>query len=129
MISSKVPLVVITGAILLLTACVRPMKLATPPLYLQDVEYIYCTAANLHDRPITVDIVVYDQLGDRRAGIGPRVLEPGGAAYQHCNTDLDIEVNPVRYCVITYEGEMGKVIGSVQVNPPEGEAVPASIIP
>ena len=122
-----------TGSLMLLiltaTACVGSHRLTTPPLYLQDAGILYCTAVNLHDMPVTLDINVYDQNGNNRCGAGPWTLDPGHTVYQVCNSDLHIDIDPVRYCIFTYDGERGKIVGSAQIDPPEGEAIPALAVP
>jgi len=113
----------------LLSACVGPMKLVTPPLYLRNANYLYCTAVNLHDSPVTVDINVLDQEGNKRCGAGPWELDPGHTVFQICNSDISTELQPVRYCIFTYKGEKNKIVGSAQINPPEGSAIPAITVP
>jgi len=112
-----------------LAGCTSPQKLITPPLYLKDAGILYCTAVNLHSADRTVDIQVYDEQGNQRCGAGPFTLSPGQTVSQVCNSDLHIEEHPVRYCIFTYEGSRGMVVGSAQINPPGGEAVPAHPIP
>jgi len=116
-------------ASLILTGCVSSQKLVTPPLYLKNAEVLYCTAVNLHSTDKTIDIRVFDEHGNQRCGAGPRTLAPGRAESQLCNSDLHIDSDPIRYCVFTYDGYAGKVVGSGQIDPPEGEAVTAVPVP
>ena len=114
---------------LFITGCVSSQKLITPPLYLKNADVLYCTAVNLHSTDKTIDIQVFDEQGNYRCGVGPRTLAPGHAEFQVCNSDLHIDTVPIRYCVFTYDGHAGKVIGSAQIDPPEGEAVTAVAVP
>lgn len=108
-----------------MTGCVGHRMLVTPPLYLKNAHIIHCTAVNLNDDPLSIDIKVFDEGGNQRCGVGPSMVAPGHTVAQYCNSDLSLDPQPIRYCVFTYEGEKNKVVGGVQINPPEGEAVPA----
>ncbi len=121
--------IIIVLSVFLLSACAGQMKLVTPPLYLRNANYLYCTAVNLHDNPVTVDINVLDQEGNKRCGAGPWELDPGHTVFQICNSDISTELEPVRYCIFTYQGEKNKVVGSAQINPPDGSAIPAIAVP
>lgn len=114
---------------LLITGCASSQKLVTPPLYLQNARILYCTAVNLHSTEKIVDIQVFDEQGNWRCGAGPWTLAPGHAEFQVCNSDLHIDINPIRYCVFTYHGYPKKVVGSAQIDPPEGEAITAVAVP
>jgi hypothetical protein len=117
------------AAVVSLVGCTGPQKLVTPPLYLKDANILYCTAVNLHRTEKRVDIRVFDERGTSRCGAGPYTLLPGQTAHQVCNSDLHMEPQPVRYCVFTYDGEYGMVVGGAQIDPPKGEAVPALPVP
>ncbi len=114
---------------LFITGCASSQKLVTPPLYLQNANILYCTAVNLHSTDTIVDIQVFDEKGVKRCGIGPRTLAPGKAEYQVCNSDLHLDINPIRYCVFIYNGYPDKIVGSAQIDPPAGEAIPAVAVP
>ena len=100
-------------------------SLFTPPLYLPNADLLTCTAVNLSRRPVVVNIIILDNQGVERCGIGEQTLEPGHAAFQPCNSDLSIEEDPIRYCQVMVNGPTRSILVTAQANPPTGPAVSA----
>jgi hypothetical protein len=98
-------------------------RLVTPPLYVEGASIFYCTVVNLDSKPLEVDVKVFIQDGTNTCGFGPQILTPGVPLVQPCNSDIWLDINPVRYCEITYTGKPGVVLGTAQFDPPYAATV------
>ena len=108
------------------------IRLATPPLDVGGAEFIQCTAVNLHRRAVAMDIRVFGADGEQICGVGSQRLEPGQTGSQVCNSDIFDDPIPIRYCVFTYKGRRGLVLGTAQAitigGDPIGVTVPAQFV-
>ena len=92
----------------------RPIRLATPPLLVKGADFLECTAVNLHRYTIEVNIQPFEADGRPVCGRGFQTIGPGEVAEQPCNSDIGSLDLPVRYCVFTYTGRKGLVLGTAQ---------------